>query len=504
MLSAALSAVLLLTGCGSTEPPAETVQVTPAPTLEPVQRAFALPCSPDGGFHPITGTNRLNLTFAPLVYEGLFALDRQFRPEKKLCSGYTVSMDGLQWRFSLGEARFSDGSPLTAAEAAASLELARTSQHYGPRLADVTKVEAGEGEVILTLSRPNGALPTLLDMPIVKETADPARPLGTGPYVLTGEDVRQLSLNAREAAGVPAKHIPLQAVGSGDDLVCAFDAREISLVDADLTGTDSPGYSARTETTDYPTTTMLYLGFNTVSGLCREEGLRLAVSQAVDRQNIAGKLMAGHAQPAALPLHPSLTSYDQELADALAAGPEAAQATLTNAGWALGEDGRRYRKYNVLSLKLAVNLENTYKAAVADAVAADLTAAGITVHVVKLPWEEFSTALERQSFDLYLGETAMTADFDPESLVGPQGLLNFGGWTDGMLTTLLETRRTAFGPARPGAEKAVLKRLAQTVPIAPLCFKNGSLLTQWGQVKGAQPAQNNVFAKLENWAIQNN
>ena len=501
VLTAALAAVLLLSGCGGAPAPVETPTPTPTPTPVPEQRPFVLPCSPAGGFHPILGTNRLNLTFAPLVYEGLFALDRQFRPEKKLCSGYTVSEDGLQWHFGLKEAYFSDGSPLTSVEAAASLDLARTSQRYGPRLADVARVDAGDGEVIVTLSRPNGGLPALLDIPIVKETGDPGRPLGTGPYVLTGEDLRQLSLTALEGAEVPAERIPLQAVGSGDDLVCAFDAREVSLVDTDLTGTDSPGYSARTETTDYPTTTLLYLGFNTKAGLCREDSLRLAVSQAVDRDNIAGKLMAGHAQAAALPLHPTAPGYDTELADTLSAGPDAALETLTAAGWAVGEDGKLRRGHTMLNLKLAVNLENTYKAAVADAIAADLTALGMTVQVVKLPWEEFNAALARRSFDLYLGETAMTADFDPEPLVGPEGALNLGGWADAALTPLLEARRAAAGPARPAEERALLERLGATVPIAPLCFKNGSLLTQWGQVTGAQPTQNNVFSQVEDWTI---
>ena len=181
LLTAALAGILLLGGCtpeqGEPEP-----SVTPTPGAEMVEKMeFVLPCYPSGGFHPITGEDRVNLTLSPLLYRGLFALDRQFQPREELCDGYTVSETGLVWTFQLAPASFSDGSALTAEEVAASLNLARQSGRYATRLAAVTRATAEEGEVTVTLSQPNGALPALLDVPIVKETEDPLRPLGTGP-----------------------------------------------------------------------------------------------------------------------------------------------------------------------------------------------------------------------------------------------------------------------------------------------------------------------------------
>ena len=142
--------------------PVPTAVVTPAPaTVE-----FVLPCDPTGSFHPITSSSKVNLTLAPLLYRGLFALDRNFQAEPDLCESYTVSEDGLVWTFTLKETTFSDGSPLTAGEVIASLNLARRSDRYSSRLRDVTRVDTGEGgTVAVTLSRPNGALPALLDTP---------------------------------------------------------------------------------------------------------------------------------------------------------------------------------------------------------------------------------------------------------------------------------------------------------------------------------------------------
>lgn len=158
-MALALAGLMSLAGCGDlaaqvTDTPAASA--TPTPTALPAEELeFALPCYPGGGFHPITGTNRLNLTLAPLLYRGLFALDRNFVPQKDLCVDYEVSEDGLTWTLTLKEDTFSNGAALTAAEVVSSLNAARQSDRYGGRLEDVIRVRAqGEDKVEVTLSRP--------------------------------------------------------------------------------------------------------------------------------------------------------------------------------------------------------------------------------------------------------------------------------------------------------------------------------------------------------------
>lgn len=500
-----LASFMTLSGCGG---PAVRVTATPepsatvTPTAPPVEELeFALPCYPGGGFHPITGTNRLNLTLAPLLYRGLFAIDRSFVPQKDLCADYGVSEDGLTWTFTLKETTFSNGAALTAAEVVSSLNAARQSDRYGGRLEDVIRVRAqGENKVEVTLSRPNGALPALLDVPIVRESEDPQRPLGTGPYYLD-EGEEGLFLAAREGYKVPRQRVELRTVGSSDDLVYAFDTREISLVDTDLTGTNMPGYSGRQETTDYPTTGLLYVGCNTASGACREEAVRQAVALAFDREAMVRELLLGHAVASALPIHPYADGYDSERAGALTCDRERALELLTGAGWSADEEGKLIKRRNPLTLKLIVNQENVCKVAVAEALKDALEELGCTVSLTKLPWEDFVTALKRGQFDLYLGETILTADFDLEDLLAGGGALNYGGYADRETDRLLEEYRAASGEARKEAASALWTRLEETAPMVSLCFKNGSLLTQWGQVRGVAPTQRDVFAGLENWSV---
>ena len=195
--------------------PYPTPSATPAP--EPAE--FALACYPSAGFHPITGTNRTNLNLAGLVYEGLFELDQEFQVHNVLCASYTVSEDGLIWSFRLRPGvTFSDGSALTAADVVSSLEAARTSALYSARFADIGAVSAtADGGVTVTLTRANGNLPALLDIPIVREAG--AVPLGTGPYVLTGAgESWSLTANPNWRQGpenLSLQSIPLRAIHEG-------------------------------------------------------------------------------------------------------------------------------------------------------------------------------------------------------------------------------------------------------------------------------------------------
>ena len=493
ILSLLLSAALLLLpacgpgeGAGSSqpeEPPAQSGQ-------QPQEVPFALAVYPDYSLHPALAANRANLTLAPLLYEPLFQVDGSFSAVPVLCRSASVSEDGLTWTLTLRSGvTFSDGTPLTAEIAAAALNTARgADSRYAARLAGISAVGTDEaGRLVITLSRPNGSLPVLLDIPIALDGSD--RPLGTGPYVLAGSG-GSLSLQAREGwwqdKPLPAQSIPLTAVSQSDDLIAAFDSGSVGLVDADLMGTNALGYSSSCETWDYATADLLYLGFNTRSGLCRTAQVRQALTRAVDRQAVVQTDYALHARAAALPVHPDSPLYD----GALAADLDYDLEPLLQAGL----EGR--------TLRLLVNSENTAKVSAAQRIAQQLEAAGLTVEVERLAFEDFTAALGRGDFDLYLGEVVLTADFDLSALLSSTGSLNYGGWRDSQTDALLSAFSAAGEDGRQEAAGALYAHLAQQAPIAPVCFKNGSVLTQWGRLSGLSPVRENVFYGLENWTIQ--
>ena len=57
------------------------------------------------------------------------------------------------------------------------------------------------------------------------------------------------------------------------------------------------------------------------------------------------------------------------------------------------------------------------------------------------------------------------------------------------------------GAAREQVAGQLWQAFAQDVPLAPLCFKRGSLLLRWGTASGVQPTQADPFWNMEDWQI---
>ena len=489
---------LFMSGCGENvvETPIEVEPTpTPVPTVE--QANFTLPYYPNASLHPITSSNRANLVLCNLVYQGLFELDNSFTAHGVLCSAASVSTDGLTWTFTLNNRLFSDGTAVSADDVVASLNLARTSTLYAGRLADVLNVYAAEdGSVVLTLSKPNNTLPSLLDIPVIRDKGDGSMPLGTGAYAFA-EDSGPLRL-ARQSSSPDTmpKEIELFPIESADDLIYAFDAGEISMVVSDLTGANTLGYSSGYEVFSYPTTTMLYVGFQTKNGPCKDALVRQAISRSFDRNTVADSLLAGHGTATCLPFSPRSSLHSATHEETGAFNTHSGEL-LTQAGYTANEDGLFYRGRTPLALTFIVNTDNSFKLAIAEYLAGQLADLGITVDLQKLSWDDYLIALERGAFDLYLGEVTLTADFDLAALLTNDGPLNYGGYTSAEMDALLAQLRMAGDGSRASVAETLLDQFLADTPLAPLCFKNHAVLTQWRAVSGLTPTRQNPFYNLE-------
>lgn len=493
-LAMLLALVMLLSACHAPESPPEPSVEDPDSQTQavPADIPFQLAIYDQFSLHPALAENRANLALASLLYEPLFALNAEFQAEPVLCESWSTSEDGLTWTLNLRQnITFSDGTPLTGEVAAAALNTARTApSRYASRLSAISAITGEDSTVTITLSSPNGSLPVLLDIPIALDNS--SRPLGTGCYVLS-QNGDELTLTARsdwwQSRPLPAAEIPLKSVKKSDELILSFESGDVALVDVDLMGTNSLGYSGSYETWDYATTSMLYLGFNTQSGLCRDVQVRQALALAIDRDSIAQVDFARHAVAAALPVHPNNPLYNEVTAEKLAYSPETLMARLTD----LNLIGR--------SLTLVVNSENAARVAAAQRIAQQLSWTGMNVTVKKLAFEDYILALKQGNFDLYLGEVVLTADFDLSALLLPGASLNYGGWADAAAAELIRQFRAAQDGLRVSNAVLLYNHLTQEVPIAPICFKNGCVLTRWGRLSGLAPVRGNVFYHLDGWNI---
>lgn len=488
---------LTISACGE-EPPAAVSDPLPTVSETPAEpKPFALAYDPEAGLHPIRDTGRVNRVLVPLVYEGLYGLDGTFAPQPVLAQGAEVSDDGLVWTVTLKEGVcFSDGTALTAGHAADSLNAARKSTLYGERLSDVRSVRAVDGAVIITLTRPNGALPALLDVPVVLEVGG-AAPLGTGRYRYAETDGGlTLMINYNSGGTLPYGEIPLVPVTTTGETVAAFDAGRYSAAVADLSSAYTPGYSCSYEAWDYATPDLIYVGFRTYSGPCADPSVRRAVSCAADRLSMVKEDLSGRGDGAVLPIHPAHSEYSASAG--LEYDPAAAAALLEDAGYVrIGEGGLRYRGSKVLAFTLLVNSDNAAKTAMARRLAEQLQALGAEVTLRSLPWKDYLSALSRGEFDLYIGEVRMTGDFDPTELLS--GSLNYGGYAGWELLNALDGWRAASGEERAAAAEAFWTEFAGEMPVAALCFKQESLLVRWDTVRSISPIWGDPFHGMEYW-----
>ena len=71
------------------------------------------------------------------VFDTLYAMDEQLRPQPQMAEGHEVSADGRVWRIRLREGlRFHDGEPVRAADCAASLARWSRRDPFGQILAE--------------------------------------------------------------------------------------------------------------------------------------------------------------------------------------------------------------------------------------------------------------------------------------------------------------------------------------------------------------------------------
>jgi len=463
-----------------------------APELE-LPEVFSLAYHKDHTLDPITCGEGIQESVAALLYEPLIRLDSSFAPTPLLCESWSADGNFLIWTLQIRSGvLFSDGSELTAADAAASLRRAAASEKYSYRLRHAVSITSNrEGQVVVTLSTPNNAFPRLLDIPVVKSgTSEQAVPAGTGPYVfVNGSEGSYLQKNPDwwQKKALPVDTIPLVHAKDVDTAVYLFSSRRISLLYVNPTG-DQISPTGQIRETELATGKMQFIGFNTRSGVFADAAARQVVHRGLPRDMLVDAFFSGHGEPAAFPLSPADALYPHDLETAYSY--EDTLARLRSLGYSSG---------NTIELTLLVNQEDPFRLSAASYIAESLSQEDWHISVRALPWEEYLAALAAGDFDLYYGEVRMTADWDPTALVSSGGALNYGGFSDTAIDSLLHTLSSA--PSQDNVMRLLCGELLDKAPIAPICFRNSLVLTHPGVVENISTTPNSLFTSFSDWTI---
>ena len=387
------------------------------------------------------------------------------------------------------------------------------------------------------LTSPNVNIPRLLDIPIFREGSADSGDFadGTGPYVPV-EDGNQWRLAANENwhGGFlgSIRNITLVSMTRADAAMSSFQTGDVSLLRAARIDPNPPNVGGSVDTIQTASASLHYLGFNYGNPGLANAGVRRALSTALDRQSLCSTQLQTFAEPAVLPVNPQPsdtnlgltmtadtetavlqlrealqgsgtdgsddpsgdgstggeTYYDEETGEYVTAEPDTPEADADGSGTAADATDAS------LSLRLLVNSDNAFKTAAAEQIAALWNALdGVSVTVDAQPYDTYLSMLQSGDFDVYYGETQLTADFDLRPLLSSGGSLNYGGYSSEAMASAIAAYRS--GDDVTGFYQTFLSEM----PVVPIAFECGQMIIRKGLIDNYAPSPYNAFANLETW-----
>ena len=351
------------------------------------------------------------------VFEGLTRIAEDGRVVPGLARDWSVSEDGLSYRFHLrAGVRFHDGSPLTAADARFSLDRARAADSRNPLRDLLRPVRAVRAEDELTLAidleRPVAEILTYLGWGnlVVLSPASAAQaathPVGTGPFRVREwrkGDAIVLERNP-DYWGPPAllERVTFRIVPDASTALAALLAGD---VDAFSNFTAPENLAAlsrdpRFEVVVGSTEGETLLAINNARPPFNDLRVRRALAQAVDRRAIIAGAMYGYGEPIGSHFPPHDPAY-VDLTGRYPYDPAAARALLSEAGYPNGFEA---------TLRLPPPY---YARRSGEIVAAELAAVGIRVRIQNIEWAQWlEQVFKNRDFDLTIVSHTEPMDYD--------------------------------------------------------------------------------------------
>lgn len=453
-----------------------------APQQNTVQE-LKLTYYPSATMNPLTSTDFTNRVLFSLLYQGLFAVDRNYNPEPMLCKEYSVSQDMKTYVFYLENATFSDDTPVTSADVVATLATAKAGGYFSGRFAHIKSFsESADNSVTVTVDTPMENLPVLLDIPILKaDQVAMEHPLGTGPYVWDATGGTPL-LRRRDAwwcditTLISAPAISLVQAQSSAQIRDNFEFNGLNLVCANPGSDKYADYRCDYELWNCENGEFLYLQCNMASEIFSVPEVRAALTFAIDRNTIAENFR-GFGQPASLPASPASPYYSQVQAEKYAYD---GGSTFSQAVAKAGMVGK--------PLVLLVNGGDTMRVRIARTIMETLTNAGFVVELSAPVGNAYRKALSGKQFDLYLGQTRLSPNMDLSPFFSKNGALNHGGTSDVALYALCTESL-----ANHGNYYSLHQAVMEDGRLCPILFSSYAVYATRGLLTGLEPSRDNVF-----------
>jgi peptide/nickel transport system substrate-binding protein len=342
-----------------------------------------------------------------VIYQGLTTVDAQQNVVGLLASDWTISPDHLTYTFNMRQGvRWADGQPFSADDVLFTFHVLQDLEYVQPGADSWRQVgiaAGGPGQVVFTLRAPSAAFPLSLRVGIIAKhlfagmapgeiAASPfsaVRAMGTGPFKVSAISSLAITL-VRNTYADPQPyldHLILRTYPATDpqaaisavvhgaaDLVGGLEPQEVGLL------------QGRTDVTvqDVRTFTDAFVSFNSAGNgkeFFGDGTVRLALSEAVDRQRVINEVISGRGDPDPNPIPTADWAYSAAAAAKHPYDPLAAAKALDAAGWVLAP-AAKVRSKGTQAFKVEMVAVGSYPSRqIADAVARQLLEVGVEADV---------------------------------------------------------------------------------------------------------------------------
>lgn len=401
--------------------------------------------------NPFTGVLAESYEIFQLQYATLMQpSSADFTPAPGLAESWEESADGKTWTYTLRpDLVWSDGTPLTAGDVAYTfnriLEGRYEQRNYGNYVRNITSVEATDDRtVVMTVRAPSPIMERLavyilpehvwsgVDAKAVKSFANEpeGEPLvGSGPFLVaerrTGQFIRLVANDSYYAGRPKVDELIFRIYNNPDALGQAIIKGEVDFA----TGLTADVFSTLEGQEGITTYAGVYAGFNELAfnmGAATADGkpigdgnphlqdqqVRLAISHAIDRQQMVDKILNGYGTPGStiipplyttLHIDPGTQTYDPALANQI----------LDDAGYAMGPDGVRVGPDGApMKYRLFVRTDSDSSVKSGEYFKSYLAAIGIEAEIKPVDENALFEIIGRGEFDMF--EWGWVVEPDPD------------------------------------------------------------------------------------------
>jgi peptide/nickel transport system substrate-binding protein len=456
--------------------------------------------------NPMVGSTSLALETYREIYPYLLEYDAHNKLSGDWAKSYKISSDGLTWTFTTpAGARWADGKPLTAADAAWTINVV-VKFRDGPaaQMANYSLgIKSAEAPtpttLVVHLRKPTATVGNgLANIPILPEhiwstyaagngarlkTFQNTSPVGAGPFKVAKYTANQFILFSRNPSSyAPAPKIDafgFNFFSNNDALVSALKANEIDValdLPATTIGTLKADRSIKVESVPGYDTILLGINSNTKrtqNPELRDPKLREALALGIDRPAINKTITLGTGGLTEGLLTPNHPLANQSLPKPTY-DPAKANALLDQLGYKKGPDGIRVAKGHKMRYLVLANTATTGAPLVTNLVVDNLKRLGLQIEVRGADSAAFTdlvTAGDYTKFDFTIDDYG--ASFEPTHQLGlatcaSLGAENESGYCNAQYDALYEKQASQHGAARQRTLDALQEQLVRDRPLIPI------------------------------------